>query len=84
MSSEFSQTISRNLVRVSGPGYRENIELHAFNERTQPSGMLVRGRAGTTGAAIMLARFGDRPEKSFGAAISASLSKYRDAAIPQL
>lgn len=84
MSSDFSQTISRNLVRVSGPGYRENIELHAFRERTQPGGMLVRGRAGGTGAAILLARFGDRPENSFGAAISASLSTYRDTAAPQL
>lgn len=84
MSSEFSQTISRNLVRVSGPGYRENIERHAFREPAQPSGTLVSGRAGTTGAAIMLARFGDRPEKSFGAAISASLSKHRDTVLPQL
>ncbi|CDN52728.1 Hypothetical protein RG1141_CH03640 [Neorhizobium galegae bv. officinalis bv. officinalis str. HAMBI 1141] len=84
MSSEFSQTTSRNLVRVSGPGYRENIELHQFSERTQPSGMLVGGRADTTGAAMMLARFGDHPEKSFGAAISASLSKHRDTVTPQL
>ncbi|CDZ44831.1 hypothetical protein [Neorhizobium galegae] len=84
MSSEFSQTTSRNLVRVSGPGYRENIELHQFSERTQPSGMLVGGRGDTAGAAMMLARFGDHPEKSFGAAISASLSKHRDSTIPQL
>jgi hydrogenase maturation factor len=84
MSSEFSQTISRNLVRVSGSGYRENIKLHEFSERLQPSGMLVSGRAGITGAAMMLARFGDHPEKSFGAAISASLSKHRDTVIPQL
>ncbi len=84
MSSEFSQTISRNLVRVSGLGYRENIELHEFSEPTPSSGLLVGGRAGTTGAAFMLARFGDHPEKSFGAAISASLSKHRDTTIPQL
>ncbi|MEN3147209.1 hypothetical protein ABCW43_07830 [Neorhizobium sp. IRAMC:178] len=84
MSSDFSQSTSRNLVRVSGPGYRENIELHQFDERLQPSGMLVAGRVGATGAAIMLARFGDHPEKSFGAAISASLSKHRDTALPQL
>lgn len=84
MSSEFSPSISRNLVRVSGPGYRENIELHQFGEHTQPSDMLVAGRVGATGAALMLARFGDHPEKSFGAAISASLSKHRDTALPQL
>ncbi|CDZ44534.1 MULTISPECIES: hypothetical protein [Neorhizobium] len=84
MSSEFSQSTSRNLVRVSGPGYRENIELHPFGEPKQPSGMLVVGRVGATGAALMLARFGDQPEKSFGAAISASLSKHRDTPLPQL
>ena len=84
MSSEFSQSTSRNLVRVSGPGYRENIELHQFGEHTQPSDMLVAGRVGATGAALMLARFGDQPEKSFGAAISASLSKHRDTPLPQL
>jgi len=54
MSSDFSQTISRNLVRVSGLGYRENIELHAFRERTQPGGMLVNGRAGGTGPRFCL------------------------------
>lgn len=84
MSSDFSQTISRNLVRVSGLGYRENIELRAFRERTQPGAMLASGRAGRTGTAILLARFGDRPENSLGAAISASLSTYRDTAAPQL
>ncbi|WP_105418517.1 hypothetical protein [Neorhizobium sp. T25_27] len=84
MSSEFSQSTSRNLVRVSGPGYRENIELHQFGEHTQPSDILVADRIGATGAALMLARFGDHPEKSFGAAISASLSKHRDTVLPQL
>ncbi|TCV69999.1 hypothetical protein EDE05_11114 [Neorhizobium sp. R1-B] len=65
------ESISRNLVRISGPGYRENIELGEADERARDADLDVSHfEAGVTPAVIAFSRFSHRPETQFHTAVS--------------
>ncbi len=51
------QSLSGNLVRVSGPGYRENIRLREADAEARNEGASI--STGASGAVIMLSRLSD-------------------------
>ncbi|KGD86205.1 MULTISPECIES: hypothetical protein [Rhizobium/Agrobacterium group] len=78
------KNIARNLVRVSGSGYRENIELKEAGERARHAEVAIsRFQAGVTGAGITLSRLADF-SKPRSVGIVAYLGERRDTAQPLL
>jgi hypothetical protein len=58
------KSIARNLARVSGSGYRVNIELGEAGERARQANVAIsRFQAGVTGAGITLSRLADQGHK---------------------
>jgi hypothetical protein len=93
MSSDVhTPSTSRNLIRVSGPGYRESIELQQVGDRQRQAEIAVgRFQAGYTGAGITLSRIGDQRLKSLridiravkpGTTMTSLLSERRDTTLP--
>ncbi|MBP1842232.1 hypothetical protein J2046_000476 [Rhizobium petrolearium] len=78
------KNIARNLVRVGGSGYRENIELKEAGERARHAEVAISGfQAGVTGAGITLSRLADFG-KARSVGIVAYLGERRDTARPLL
>ncbi|MGK9051488.1 hypothetical protein [Xaviernesmea oryzae] len=58
------KSIARNLVRVSGSAYRENIEIGEAGERARQADIAIRRfQAGVTGAGITLSHLADQGYK---------------------